>query len=308
MGLLQDIQAAVVEDSTDLGPILLKLRLLASRLGSEPLAEWIKHESEGYPKDSELPDYRIIPVAYHGTFYGSFGAAIKNAPIPPYLIEKFGGAHWNNYELRQSIAAVDDLIGESSSGGGTLAIHASDLMLMLQGKVYSDYACNDVTGVISRASLAALQHAVRARVLELTLEIERNVPSATEIGTALRVEPDSTTVATVNQISQQIIYGGITSITGSGNTTFIGSQFEAGNLEALTQFLTSNGLATDDAKELSRLISEEEPPSKQEPFGERAQKWLVENLKKAADGTWKITVSVATEIAKEAALRFWNLK
>jgi hypothetical protein len=40
MGLLHDIQAAVLEDGTDLGPILLKVRLLAARLGSQPLARF----------------------------------------------------------------------------------------------------------------------------------------------------------------------------------------------------------------------------------------------------------------------------
>ncbi|WP_428542906.1 hypothetical protein [Profundibacter sp.] len=43
---------------------MLKLRFLASRLGSDPLAEWVRFESEGYPNDAELPDYRILGVTY----------------------------------------------------------------------------------------------------------------------------------------------------------------------------------------------------------------------------------------------------
>ena len=58
MSLLHDIQTAVLQDDSDLGPILLKLRLLAARLGSQPFAEWVKHESEGYPSDADLPDYQ----------------------------------------------------------------------------------------------------------------------------------------------------------------------------------------------------------------------------------------------------------
>jgi hypothetical protein len=63
MSLLHDIQAAVLQEGTDLGPILLKVRLLAARLGSQPLADWVKHESEGYPAEAAVPDYRIIPVS-----------------------------------------------------------------------------------------------------------------------------------------------------------------------------------------------------------------------------------------------------
>jgi len=170
MSLLQDIQAAVLQEGSDLGPILFKVRLLAARLGSQPLADWVKHESEGYPSDVAVPDYRIIPVTYTATFSGPFGSGIRNAPIAPYLIEKFSGKRWNNYEIRQSIAAVDDLLTSSSKNGGSLSINAANLILLLQGKVYEDYACNDVTGTISRASLAELRHSVRSRVLELTLE------------------------------------------------------------------------------------------------------------------------------------------
>lgn len=54
MSLLQQIQESVVEEGADLGSILLKLRLLAARLGSDLLEEWVKYESEGYPSDAEI--------------------------------------------------------------------------------------------------------------------------------------------------------------------------------------------------------------------------------------------------------------
>ena len=84
MSLLQKIQESVVNEKADLGSILLKLRLLASRLGSDLLEEWVKHEAEGYPKDIDVPSYRVVSVSYRGSFSGSFGAAINNAQIPPY--------------------------------------------------------------------------------------------------------------------------------------------------------------------------------------------------------------------------------
>ena len=76
MSLLHDIQAAVLQEGADLGPILLKVRLLAAQLGSQPLADWVKHESEGYPSETPVPDYRIIQVTYTATFSGPFGSGI----------------------------------------------------------------------------------------------------------------------------------------------------------------------------------------------------------------------------------------
>ena len=117
MSLLQEIQESIIQERIELGPVLLKLHLLAARLGSSELEEWVKFESEGYPYDAPVPDYRKIPVTYTGTFSGPFGSGIKNAPIPPYLVEKFAGEHWTKYELRQSIAAIDELIESSAKGG-----------------------------------------------------------------------------------------------------------------------------------------------------------------------------------------------
>lgn len=307
MGLLHDIQAAVVEEGTDLGPILLKVRLLAARLGSQPLADWVRHESEGYPLDAPLPDYRIISVSYTATFSGPFGSGIRNAPIAPYLIEKFAGNRWNKHEMRQSIAAVDDLLANSKDNG-SLHINASNLILLLQGKVYEDYACNDVTGRIPRAALAEIRHAVRSRVLELTIELEKSVPEA---GAIIVGEPDGgspATAAVANQISQQIIYGNVTSISTAGDNAQVHVLIGKGNAQGLIEHLKRSGIAESDAKQLAEIVASEGPESIQEPLGVKAREWLIRNLKKAGDGTWKIGVSVATDVIKEAVLKYYGLK
>ena len=63
-----------------------------------------------------------------------------------------------------------------------------------------------------------------------------------------------------------------------------------------------------DATQFAEIIASEEPESKQEPFGNRAKQWLVDNLKKATSGAWNIGVSVATEVLRDAALKYYGLK
>jgi hypothetical protein len=308
MSLLQEIQAAVIQDGTEIGPILLKLRLLASRLGSAPLEDWVKHESEGYPDDAPLPDYRIIHVSYSGTFSGPFNSGINNAPIPSYLIEKFAGKKWIHHEDRQSISAIDELI-RGSAGSGSLQINATNLILLLQGKVYADYACNAVTGIVTRAQLVALQHAVRTRVLELTISLEKAIPAAASIvltgsTSAVQVNSDK-----VTQITNQVIYGNVTStsIASSGAGATFNLAIQQGDQNSVVAALVQRGIPEADAAEFGRLIASEKPESKDEPFGAKARTWLGENLKKAASGAWKMGVSVATEVLKQAALNYYGL-
>lgn len=306
MSLLHEIQEAVVQEGSDLGSVLLKLRLLASRLGSDILEEWVRHESVGYPDGSVLPAYRIVGVSYKGTFSGAFGSGIKNAKIPPYLIEKIAGDSWTNFEIRDSIAAVDDLV-KSSSDGGSLGIDASNLILLLQGKVYEGYACNDINGTISRTSLAEIQQAVRSRILELTLELEKTIPAAALV-TFGAPGNEKTNTEMVQQISQQIIYGDVTTAVAGGHGANIAVAINERDTESFVKHLVSSGFPKSDATELAEILKAEEPTDAVEPFGQNAKNWIATNLIKAAEGTWSMGISAATSILTQAALKYYGLK
>ncbi|CAC9688152.1 hypothetical protein [Delftia tsuruhatensis] len=289
-----------------LGQYSLRLRLLAARIGSQPLAEWVRYESEGYPRDAELPGYRFIPVSYTANFSGPFGSGIKNAPISPYLVKKFAGEHWVRHEMRESIAAVDDLLA-TAGDDGHLGINAADLILVLQGKVYPDYACNSVTGSIARSSLASIRHAVRSRVLELTLELEKSVPDATAIAIGPAALPSAPSAATATQIAQQIIYGNFTSIAATGDGATIQVAVAPHDTQSLAQFLTGSGMVEEDAKELARLAASEKPRAPRNPWVLRcAIGWL--RISKGCVRCLEDGVAVTTDVVKEALLKYYGLK
>src|SRR5579871_3717688 len=77
MGLLEDIQNAAVDGRSDLGSILRKCKLLASRLGSKPLEDWLVWESNGYPPEVDVPDYRKWSLQIRGHFAGPFGSQVN---------------------------------------------------------------------------------------------------------------------------------------------------------------------------------------------------------------------------------------
>lgn len=306
MSLLQQIQESVVNEKSDLGSILLKLRLLAARLGSDILEEWVKHEAEGYPEEVEVPSYRVVGVSYRGSFSGAFGSGINNAQIPPYLIEKIAGDSWTKYQVRESISVVDEMV-KNSGDGGSLGIDASNLILILQGKVYKGYSCYDISGSISPTEFYEIQQTVRSRILELTIELEKSVPGAIHVAFGSSVS-DKKEAEQVQQISQQIIYGNVSNaIVGGAGSTIAVTITERDN-ESFVKHLAESGISESDAYDLAKIMETEEPESIDEPFGEQAKDWIANNLKKAAGGTWKIGVSVASKVLTEAALMYYGLK
>lgn len=302
MGLLKEIQASLLEDGRDIGPILLKLRFLASRLGSDALEEWVKHELEGYPSDVELPDYRQINVAYKATFSGPYGSGIQNAPIPPALVAQHAGEKWNKWGARQSIASIEASIASDKSGA--LHFQAGDLMLLLQGHVYEGMACNGVTGTIAVSALVSIQTVVRARILDLTLSLEEKIPESTSIE-LVKGDPISKTQAdAVTNITYNIVHGHQTTVTNSGAGANLTLNIAQGDVSALTEALKASGMTGEQAKEFAAVVASETPENSKEPFGAKARGWLATNLGKVAD---KLGYAVAAKLIADATSKYYGL-
>jgi hypothetical protein len=307
MGLLAQIQTALM-DGQPIGPILLKLRYLASRLGSGDLEAWVKHESEGYPPGVELPSYRKVGVYYTANFNGPFGAQIRNAPIPSYLIQQFAGEQWNNYEIRQSVSSIDELLSGNNESG-VLHIDAANLILLLQGNVYRGYACNSASCQISKASIVEIQNAVRTRALELTIQIEKSVPAASAVVIGSQADlPAQRETDKVTQITNQVIHGNYTNISNSGYGAKFDLNISSNNTPSVVKALEGAGITHDDAEAIAKIFAQEMPESDVDPFGKKAKAWITKNIGKAANGTWKVGLAVATQILTEAASKYYGLK
>lgn len=307
MPLLSEIQSDLLNGSGSLANTLLKLRFLASRLGSGQLEDWVRHEAEGYPAGVSLPEYRKVGVSYLATFSGPFGSGVRNAPIPPYLINKFGGESWLTFEMRQSVSAISNLV--SAAEDGALKLNCADLILLLQGNVYEDMACNSVTGLISQAALAEIQNTVRNRILELTLRIETQLPDSRDIeiatGTSMR---DRLQTETISTIANQIIHGNLTNIHTTGHDNRVTVQITLGDFRLFVSSLTDAGITADDAVALGKIISSEPCGTREQPFGSKARKWIARNLGKAVDGTWRVGLDAVGHVLTEATLRYYGLK
>ena len=310
MSLLHEIQKSLMqEEAINIGSVLLKLRFLASSLGSDLLEEWVMYEIDGYPEDVPVPSYRKVDVSYTGTFIDAV-RALNKVPIPPHLIQKYADERWIKYEMRQGIAEVDDLVRSSRRmENAELQIDAANLILILQGKIYKGMACSSVTGVISISAVAALQFAVRKRVLEFTIKLEKEIPATGEIAIGKPfIELSAETTAATTHIAHQTIYTDnytVMSNSGAGTQSVSVSNIRQGDVAAFEKALIEGGITKADASELANIVSEEEPQSKEEPFGARAKAWLAENLDKATEGAWKISKQVAMKLLTEATIQYY---
>ena len=310
MSLLLSIQNGAISEDSALAPLLLKTRLLASKLDSDVLADWVKYESNGYPKGVPVPDYRKVGVTYRGSFNGPFNSGISNAQIPSFLIKKLCGKNWVRHEMRSSVSGLQDLVRSIEGGSGQLQLaNTADLIPMLQGNVYPDYACHDIQGTMSASNIVEALHAVRSLILELCIKISDEFPEAAKIEASdMERNMSDEKSGQVTNIVNQTVYGTNTNITSSGDFAQININNTQKSINELTKVLSENGILEADAKQISAIISSEKPNLGKEKLGKKAQEWLAKNIEKAVDGTWDIGISTATDLVSKAAARYYGLE
>ena len=300
-GFLESIQADLVDHDKSIASTLLKLRLLAAKLGSDELTEWIKYEAEGYPQDAEIPTYRVLPVSFSGTFHGPLGSGVKDAPIPPLLIKQIAGEEWINYKIRESAASVENMAHQKNG----IHLDLSNLIIPLRGKVYPGYEPAQIVGFISQTPLIEISNAIRNRLLEITIEIAKKIPGAEGVElTSITRAPGET-----KQIVHQTIHGNMTNIQSTGADANIQVTINKHDLESLKTGLLRSGLSEEESEEVAKLISGEKPNDQVNTgFNDGIRKWLGDRISSGLDAGFKGGISVLTKVVQEAAMQYWGLK
>jgi len=105
----------------------------------------------------------------------------------------------------------------------------------------------------------------------------------------------------------QTVYGNVTHVTATDGAQ-VTLAITAGDIVSMVGELAKAGLPDDAANEITDIVASEKPQNPDKPLGPRALEWIKKNAPKAASGAWKIGSAVATDLLKEAALKYYGLK
>ncbi len=302
MTLLEDIQKSAVDAKSDLGTLLRKCKILAARLGSQPLEDWLIWESNGYPDDVQVPDYRIWRLEIRGTFAGWGGSSLRNVTIPFASLPERAMESYENYKCRQSIAAIEAVLSKAKED--ILYIDTADLMLLLGQNVYQGMNCIEVKAQFGTGALVELLNSVRNRVLDFVLALWKESPNAGEVGKALTAPLES---EMVTHIFNTIIYGGSANIIGTANDSIITFHIGANDFGSLERVLIYHGIHPEDIAELKESIESEPKAIAKDKFGPRVSAWIAKMMGKAAEGGWKISLGAAGSLLAQAIAKYYGI-
>ena len=296
MALIHDIQSELCGKEKDVGSALFNLKVLASKIEVNVLEDWVTHEIEGYPADVPVPDYRKTLVTYTGNFIG-YNWQQTNFKIPFPIIAKYVGKEWLVHNIREDLSLIDWRV---KCGCEQFEIAAArDLIIDLQGygKIHQRMNLTAITGIIDPSAFIRIQQAVRAKVLDLTLKIEKEIPSVANInigGKGVNVSASESEVG--SNITQQVIHGNFTNITTTGD----GNALQVGVGGSFVHALIKKGIDKKDAEELEK-IAQKNPET---PDKKSIANWVGEKLKQGAGWAQDMGKDVATETIAEVVKKF----
>lgn len=195
--LLRDIQQEASSRDVDVEALLRKCKVLARRLHSESFEQWVDRELNGYPKDVEVPPYRMVSQLTYASFTNGY-QTIPEYPIAPALIEKKWRNIFERIPFREGVAAAKTL---SANGG---MIDRSELKFVVKGRVV-DLPCYRLWSKIPPTEMTRILTAVVSRVLDFTMDIEVENPEAGEA----RVSDVPVAPEKVSQLVTNHFYGSV---------------------------------------------------------------------------------------------------
>ncbi|MGO8067499.1 hypothetical protein AB9E28_18530 [Rhizobium leguminosarum] len=302
MGLLHEIQNDAVDQASTTSSLLRKCLLLASRIESLLLEDWVRHELNGYPESEEVPDYRRLSMNFKGNFVASFGRQITNAPIPQHIVGKVSKRpNIEIYQFRGAISTLDDRRGMSESGA--LRVNYDNMAMFLHDKVFEDYQCLQFWGEISAMAALAIPDIVKTRVLDFTLKLAKTYPTAGDV--AGMTTTDRGMKENLSQIFNTTI-NGQANLVGVAEKSTISIVNGAGSVAELRNALSEAKIEPGDLDEIERAIAEEKQIVAPGKFGPKVTAWIGKMAGKAASGAWGVGLAAGTKLVESALLRFYG--
>jgi hypothetical protein len=310
MTLLREIQQEATSGNTKVSDLLRKTKILARRLKSRELEEWVNHELNGYYKSDKVPEYRIVKgVMILGDFIGSFGSQYKNIQISIANIILVMPGEWKEWtapiNIRHSIAECEHILNETNKNNeNPKSIWPADISNKLSYNVIEGMVCIQAWRPIQRSCFERILDTVKNNILNFAMDIEEKNPNAGEAGLSDTPLPPQTVSHVFNQNFHSAVgnvAAGSTNVTQTASIAPVGQQLNMNvdmtklseELKLLRSHLTKEASEPEHYQALGEIASAEKA------IADKDQPKMIQHLKSA--GTWALnaTTAIGTTLAAE---------
>lgn len=304
MQLVDEIIELLSASTPSLENALFKAQVLAHRLGEHDLKQWVDSELKGYTDPNNVPPYRVLKITLLGNV--SNGAyRYTSQPLPLHHLEQDGlREKLETRQLTESIAVIE----RWAAGDNALQIViAPELYPGLGTGLGNGYQVERAWGVHSSGAMVQVVVEVRARLLDLALQVSDRIPRDPE---ASQIKEISKEIA-VGEIFRNAVFGdNATILVGTGNIQGITNSIVKNDFESLAAALRQHNVPDSDIQALHQAIGQDanahELGIKQ--IGPSVRKWIGSMVEKAGSATWQVGIGAAGTILGAAIGAFYGIQ
>ena len=283
--LVHQLQAEAVDDSSSISGLLIKAKLVASKLGLEDLTEWIDCELGGYPSRSSVPSYRRLSCQPQALNPFRGWIPIDLAGLPEDFLYEFTTVY-----LQESISNVEKHVAD----GGRLEVQMPNVLAEMLYTGHDRDSRFKISWRFSAFALSGVLTTVRSKILTWSLDLEKQGVLGEGVNFSLR-EKEIAGMVFKNDFNGAVINnnGVLGSSTGSitqENTMSVGS------LDSLRDELKKIGVSDDEVDELQEAIQTSDQPLTDNGFSPKISEWVGKISIKAMQGGLKVGGAVAVGV------------
>ncbi|MEO1496274.1 MAG: hypothetical protein AAFV43_03900 [Planctomycetota bacterium] len=288
--LVLELQQRCADSGHDVLDLLRFAKLAAVKLDLKDIATWIDHELDGYPPGIDVPSYRQVQAEmkvfnpYHGLqpFYMPERMERKLCEIP------YQGS------ISTAIACIN------GKGPPTIPLTPKQRNFLLENMEIP----LEPIRTINKGYLSKMVEAVRTRLLEWSLNLEREGILGEGMSFTSEERARAATPTTYNINSFQGVLG---DVSGSSVTQTLTAHVSVGDLESLKTQLRKVGVTSDDISHLEKAISSDGPLQEGGGYGESVKAWIGGMIGKAASSAWQVGASAAGGILAAAPNAYYGI-
>lgn len=299
MNKAQEIIEILGSERVNIENALIKAQILASDVGNDELAQWVKNELLGYPDRAVLPEYRILVQTVEGDVSNGVYRH-RSVGLPMQHLNDGGRNSLRRRYVREGIAEVQTWVGNPDL---VLPLPPELSAIAFKPAMDPSYHVERAWGKLSVGAVEGLLAQIRSRLLDFALEVARLMP-ADEVLSAPRAAAISTQVG---DLLKGAIFGDHATIQiGSGNVATISNNVVTNDIESLVVAMRKNGIDEPDLESLREAVSSD--ANSDAVPGVSVKGWMGRMLSKAASGTWQVGVGAAGNLLASALGSFYGVE
>lgn len=306
--LLKDIRNAALEADVPVANVLRKCAVLGAQLKNNDLRDWALQELKGYDNEDDVPEYRRVASPLMGNFAGRFGSGYTNIGVPAVNLPEELKERARSAVFTQGVAGLEALLEDGEKGSLTFP-WPGDWITWIQSKTtWNDgmilYAAWQVVG---KANIAEMIDAIRNRVLEFCLRLEKEIPELMSDDDDDSALPTGAEAAASQVFNQVIVFGSHVGniANASPGAKQKASAVKPNDFASLTDALNEIGVPPEAIEQLKTAIETETAGSGK--TADPCADWYRRAKQAVGSGTWSLAQGATVATIRGALLSYLGL-